>query len=276
MERKVFIIDINVCVGCHNCFIACKDEFVDHPWLPYSEAQPDLGPSWISVQEVERGQFPKVKTCYIPQLCMQCENPPCLRVAKNGGVYQREDGIVIIDPQKSKGRRNIVRACPFGNIYWNDELDIPQKCTFCVHLLDQGWREPRCVEVCPTQALRFGERAEFSDVITQAEQLHPEYGRNTSVYYLGLPKAFIAGAIFCSQSGDCVEGARVSLIKESGEEILSTTTNNYGDFEFEGVEIGLIYSLKIEAEGYNAITIESIYTKKDVYLGEIYLQKGLG
>jgi len=163
-----------------------------------------------------------------------------------------------------------------GNIYWNDELGIPQKCTFCVHLLDQGWREPRCAEVCPTQALRFGERAEFSDVITQAEQLHPEYGRNTSVYYLGLPKAFIAGAIFCSQSGDCVEGARVLLIKESGEEILSATTNNYGDFEFEGVERGLMYSLKIEAEGYYAMTIESIYTKKNVYLRDIYLQKGLG
>jgi tetrathionate reductase subunit B len=163
-----------------------------------------------------------------------------------------------------------------GNIYWNDELDIPQKCTFCVHLLDQGWREPRCVEVCPTQALRFGERTGFFDVIGQAEQLHPEYGRNTSVYYLGLPEAFIAGAIFCSQSGDCAEDAKVSLIKEFGEEVLIAATNNYGDFEFEGVERGLIYSLKIEAEGYYAMTIEGIYTEKDVYLRDIYLQKGLG
>ena len=134
-----------------------------------------------------------------------------------------------------------------------------------------GVEEPRCVEVCPTQALRFGERGKLSDVIAQAEQLHPEYGRNTSVYYLGLPKAFIAGAILCSQSGDCVEGAKVSLIKEFGEEILIAATNNYGDFEFEGVERGSMYSLKIEAEGYDAVTIEGIYTEKDVYLKDIYL-----
>jgi ferredoxin len=204
---------------------------------------------------------------------MQCENPPCLRAAKKGGVYQREDGIVIIDPHESKGKRNIVKACPFGCISWNEELEIPQKCTFCAHLLDQGWKEPRCVEVCPTQALRFGEREEFSEVIAQAEQL-PGCSRNTSVYYIGLPKAFIAGTTYCGQRGDCVEGAKVSLFKESGEEILDTTTNNYGDFEFEGVEIGSIYSLKVEAEGYDAMTIEDICTEKDVYLGDIYLQKG--
>jgi len=275
MGKKVLVIDINACVGCYNCFIACKDEFVDHAWLPHSEAQPDTGSSWISVKEIERGQFPKVKTCYIPQLCMQCENPPCVRAAKDGAVYQREDGIVIIDPNKSRGQRHIVKACAFGNIYWNEELDIPQKCTFCVQLLDQGWEEPRCVEVCPTQALRFGERAEFSDVIAQAEQLHPEYGRNASVYYIGLPKAFIAGTTYCSQSGECLEGARVSLIKESGEKILKTITNNYGDFEFESVEIDSTYSLKIEADGYDALTIGAIYAKKGVYLKDIYLQKKL-
>jgi tetrathionate reductase subunit B len=273
MGRKVFIIDVNACVGCYNCFIACKDEFVDHAWLPYSEGQPDMGPSWITVKEIERGQFPKVKICYIPQPCMQCENPPCVRAAKDGAVYQREDGIVIIDPYRSRGQKHIVKACPFGSIYWNEELDIPQKCTFCIHLLDQGWREPRCVEVCPTQALRFGEREEFADVIAQAEQLHPEYGRNTSVYYIGLPKAFIAGTIYCSNSGECLEGAKVSLIKEYGEKVLSTMTNNYGDFEFEGMEIGSTYSLKIEAEEYYTITVEGMYVKKDVYFEDIYLQK---
>ncbi len=272
MERKVLLIDVNACVGCHNCFIACKDEFVDHAWLPYSEAQPDMGPSWVMVQEIERGQFPKVKTCYIPQLCMQCENPPCGRAAQQGAVYQRDDGIVIIDPQKSKGQKHLVKACPFGNIYWNEKLDIPQKCTFCIHLLAQGWKEPRCVEVCPTQALRFGEREEFADVIAQAEPLHPEYGRNISVYYLGLPKAFIAGTTYSSQSGECLEGVKVSLIKDSGEEVLRTLTNNYGDFEFEGVEVDSAYCLKIEADGYYALTIEGIYAKKDVYLKEIYLQ----
>jgi len=273
MGKKVFLIDVTKCVACFNCFIACKDEFVDHPWLPYSEAQPDSGPSWMRVEEVERGQFPKVKVCYIPQPCMQCESPPCVKAAKNGAVYQREDAVVIIDPEKSKGQRQIVEACPYGSIYWNEELDIPQKCTFCAHLLDEGWKQPRCVEVCPTEALRFGEREEFADEIDEAEQLHPEYKRNPSVYYIGLPKTFIAGTVYCSDSGDCVEGAKVLLTPKSGGKTLTAMTNNYGDFDFDSLEGGLTCSLNIEAEGYYPVAIEDISTEKDVYLKDIYLQK---
>lgn len=273
MGRKVFIIDVTRCVACFNCFIACKDEFVDHPWLPYSEAQPDNGASWISINEVERGQFPKVKICYIPQPCMQCELPPCVKAAKENAVYQRDDGVVIIDPQKSKGQRQIAKACPYGSIYWNEDLGIPQKCSFCVHLLDQGWKEPRCVEACPTQALRFGEEAEFADVIAEAEQLHPEYKRKPSVYYLGLPKLFIAGTTYYGHSGECVEEAKVLLTKKTEAKTLTTMTNNYGDFDFEGLERGSTYSLKIEAEGYHPVTIEDIYAEKDVYLEDTYLQK---
>jgi len=273
MERMVFVIDVTKCVACYNCFIACKDEFVDHSWLPYSEAQPDMGPAWISVKEIERGQFPKVKVCYVPELCMQCENPPCIKIAKDGAVWQREDGVVIIDPQKSKGQRQIVKACPYGSIYWNEELEIPQKCTFCAHLLDQGWKEPRCVEVCPTQALRFGKRAEFVNVIAEAEQLHPEYRRRPSVYYIGLPKTFIAGTAYCNASNDCIEGARVLLIKKPEGEVFTTVTDNYGDFEFEGFKAGSTYSLKIEVEGYHPVIIEDIFNEKNVYLGDIYLRK---
>jgi len=168
--EKVFIIDVNACVGCHNCFIACKDEFVDHAWLPYSEGQPDSGPSWISVQERERGQFPKVKTCYIPQLCMQCEHPPCVKAAR---MVQCSKGRTDSDhrPKKSKDRDRSLRHAPTEYLLERG-IRHTQKCTFCAHLLDQGWKEPRCVEVCPTQALRFGEKAEFSDVIAHL----PAYG----------------------------------------------------------------------------------------------------
>jgi NAD-dependent dihydropyrimidine dehydrogenase PreA subunit len=166
-----------------------------------------------------------------------------------------------------------VKACPYGSIYWNEELEIPQKCTFCAHLLDQGWKEPRCVEVCPTQALRFGKRAEFVNVIAEAEQLHPEYRRRPSVYYIGLPKTFIAGTVYCNDSNDCIEGAKVLLIKKPEVEVFTTVTDNYGDFEFEGFKAGSTYSLKIEVEGYHPVIIEDIFNEKDIYLGDIYLRK---
>jgi Fe-S-cluster-containing dehydrogenase component len=66
---------------------------------------------------------------------------------------KRADGIVLIDPEKSVGQRSLVAACPYGAIWWNAEKNLPQKCTLCAHLLDTGWKAPRCVQACPTGAL---------------------------------------------------------------------------------------------------------------------------
>jgi tetrathionate reductase subunit B len=273
MGKKILIIDAEKCVACYNCFIACKDEFVDHSWLPYSEAQPDHGPAFIAVNEVERGRFPKVKIRYIPRPCLQCESPACQKAARDDAVYKREDGVVIIDPVKSKGQRQIAKACSFGAILWNEALDIPQKCTLCIHLLEQGWSVPRCVEVCPTEALRYGDEEEFFDLTASAETLDPRCGRRPGVYYLGLPGTFIAGTAYSSDNGDCLEGVQVELRKEAEAGTTATTTNNYGDFEFEGIEKGSKYSLRIEAEGYYPVTIENIDTVRDIYLDQIMLQK---
>ena len=77
--------------------------------------------------------------------------------ATDGAVYRRDDGIVLIDPEKAEGRRALSTPVPYRVIYWNEEKQIPQKCTLCAHLLDEGWKEPRCVEACPTGALVFGD-----------------------------------------------------------------------------------------------------------------------
>ncbi len=69
-------------------------------------------------------------------------------------MRKRDDGIVIIDPEKSRGRRDLVDACPYGAIVWNEEREVPQAWIFDAHLLDAGWKEPRCAQACPTGALR--------------------------------------------------------------------------------------------------------------------------
>jgi tetrathionate reductase subunit B len=273
MGNRVFLIDITKCTGCFNCFIACKDEFTDHPWLPYSQPQPETGPQWIKVDEVERGQFPRVKLSFIAQPCQHCGDPRCVKASRNGAVYKRKDGLVIIDPIKSKGQRKIVEACPYGRIFWNDELNIPQKCTGCAHLLDDGWKVPRCVEACPTEAILFGDRKKFAGLIKKAEQLHPEYRTNPSVYYIGLPKAFIAGSVYCGESQECLENARVTLTRKVSPKPVTTRTNNYGDFEFEGLKANATYSIKIEAKGYFPLSLNDIRLKQSITLANIYLQK---
>ena len=69
-------------------------------------------------------------------------------------VKKRDDGIMLIDPIRAKGRKDLVEACPYGHIWWNEELQLPQIWPFDAHLLDAGWDKTRGHQACPTGAMR--------------------------------------------------------------------------------------------------------------------------
>jgi tetrathionate reductase subunit B len=277
LAKYALVVDVSKCNGCFCCQIACKDEFVDNEWPPYSASQPETGHFWMKVLELERGTYPKVKLAYIAEPCMQCDEAPCIKAATNSAIYKRQDGIVIIDPQKSLGQKQIVDSCPYNKIFWNESKNIPQKCTFCAHLLDAGWKEPRCVEVCPTRALVFGDledsKSEISHLVKSAEPPHPEFNAKPRVYYIALPKRFIAGSLVAKDSDECLEGAVVTLTDLTANKTYQVKTDNYGDFEFEGLDSGRQYRLKIDAKGYSPAEIGPLSPEKDTYLGEIFLEK---
>jgi Fe-S-cluster-containing dehydrogenase component len=276
MARYGMVIDITRCNGCYNCFLTCRDEFWNNDYPPYSAAQPFSGHFWLRMIEKERGKYPKVKVAYTPLLCMHCENPSCVAAAENKAVYKRPDGIVIIDPEKAKGQKQIVTACPYRVIYWNEEKNIPQKCTLCAHLLDQGWKEPKCAEACPTQAMVFGDmddpNSEISKLIAsgKVEAIHPEYKLKDKVCYIGLPKRFIAGTVVFADTDECAKDVSVTLVRKGTNQ--TKTTNGFGDFEFEGLEANQQFTVKIEQPGYKPQSIK-VQTKTDVYLGEIFLKR---
>jgi Fe-S-cluster-containing dehydrogenase component len=278
MTRYGMVIDVNKCNGCYNCFLACKDEHCGNDYFPYSISQPMIGHFWMKLIEKERGKFPKVKVAYTAIPCMHCDNASCVKAARDGAIYKREDGIVMIDPVKAGEKKELVSSCPYRVIYWNEEKRVPQKCTLCAHLLDRGWKEPRCVEACPTGALIFGDlsdpNSELSRVIAsgRTESLHPEYGLKEKVLYIGLPKRFIAGSIVFGDRDDCAEGVQVTLEREGEKK--TTLTNNYGDFEFEGLPEDKAYSIKVEAPGYKSQKFD-INTGIDLYLGDIFLTKSV-
>jgi len=272
MARYGMVIDVNKCTGCYNCFIACKDEHCGNEFPPISASQPNTGHFWMRIIEKERGQYPKVKVSYIAVPCMQCEDAPCL--TDDGAVYKRPDGIVIIDPEKAVGRKDIVKSCPYRVIYWNEEKNLPQKCTLCAHLLDDGWEEPRCVEACPTGALSFGDLDDPNSAVArlassgETEALHPEYKLKEKVKYIGLPKRFIAGTVIFGDTDECGENANVTLSLNGHRQTVKA--DNYGDFEFEGLQANKEYTVKVEHPGYKPQEY-SVSTKIDVYLGEITL-----
>jgi Fe-S-cluster-containing dehydrogenase component len=244
MEKVYLIIDIAKCEDCNNCFLACKDEYVDNSFLPYSVAQPLHGQRWINISTRERGQCPMVDVANLPLNCMHCDDAPCIMKSRDGAVYKMNNGIVIIDPVKAKGQKDIVKSCPYGAIWWNEKENVAQKCTLCAHLLADGWKEPRCVQACPTGARRFI-KASDSQIARMVEQeklevLHPEYKTRPRVYFKNLyryTKCFIGGDVAVEKSGvvDCAPGARVSLLKDS-KTVAEAVTDNYGDFKFDNLE----------------------------------------
>ena len=277
MPRYGMIVDVSKCTGCYSCFLACKDEYCGNDYPGYSASQPPKGQYWMRLKAKERGTYPKVKLAYIPVPCMHCEEASCLTSENDGAVYKRPDGIVMIDPDKAKGRKDILSSCPYRVIYWNEERGIPQKCTFCAHLLDRGWKVPRCVETCPTGALVFGDLddpdSEPSRMMAseKLEVIHPEYELNPVVYYRGLPKRFIAGEVVLSDKKDeCAEGVIVTLLDETGERNIET--DNFGDFEFEGLEPDREVLIRVKQEGYDPREF-NVRTRTDINLGEIVLKK---
>jgi Fe-S-cluster-containing dehydrogenase component len=270
MSKKAFVIDVARCSGCYNCQLACKDEHCGNDWTPYAKPQPDVGQFWLKVEPHECGTIPKVKVHYIPRLCNHCDDAPCIAAAPDT-VYRREDGLVIIDPEKAAGNKALAESCPYGVIYWNDELQVAQKCTGCAHLLDAGAKLPRCVEACPTDAFMFGTEDELRDVIAKAESPGPETSHGPRVHYLNVPKRFIAGTVYDPVDKEVIIGATCRLAS-AGEE-RTAVTDEYGDFWFKDLPDGPTYDLTIEAAGFAPKTFAGLCPAEDINLGDIPLER---
>ena len=275
MSRYGMIIDINKCNGCYNCFLACKDEYTGNDYLPYSVGQQNEARPFMNVTEKEMGKCPKVKVDYIARPCLQCADATCVKMATEGEVYRRPDGIVIIDPEKAKGKREILASCPHRVISWNEEKDVPQKCTFCVHLLENGAKEPRCAEACPSGAILFGDLDDPESAISKnlksapVQELNPKYNLKPNVVYRNLPGRLIAGEVVLDdKQGECAKDVKVTLTGDSVEK--TTTTDFLGDFEFKGLPADKTFKLTIEYNGYKSQTF-NLKTDTDKNIGEVLL-----
>lgn len=271
MGRKVFLIDIDRCNGCHNCQLACKDEHCEVDWMPYAKAQPITGQFWWKVEQHERGSIPKVKVSYIPRGCMHCDDCAGERVCDAGAFYRRDDGFIIIDPEKCTGCMKCVTACPYDAVFANDKLKIAQKCTGCAHLLDDDWAMPRCVDACVMQALQYVDidALEYAEQFAAAECIKPELGTSPQVYYLNFPKRFIGGEVFDEVDDEVIIGATVTLA-QGDKALMKVKTDDFGDFWFNQIAPEK-YTVYVESEGYMNRVFEVDVTERDQNIGSIAL-----
>jgi Fe-S-cluster-containing hydrogenase components 1 len=194
--------------------------------------------------------------------------------------YKRPDGIVIIDPEKAKGNKDMLKACPYGAIVWNEKDGLPQKCTMCAHMLDSGEKVTRCSEVCPQQSMLFGDLedpgSEISKYVKEHKdelvQLKTEYGTGPAHYYRRLPAPFVTGEVICGDTDECCKGAKVTLTCDECGSVYNAQTDFLGDFEIKHLPVNKAFTVVIMADGYKPKELKA-RTMAAVNFGEIFIEK---
>ena len=195
MTQYAIVTDLNRCVGCLACAVACK----------VANNVP-IGSFWNKVLRIgpnpstEGSDFPNVDMYFLPIQCQHCENPACVAVCPTGASHKLEDGTVQVDKEKCIGCQFCAMSCPYGVRYLNEEERVVETCTLCEQKTAQG-ELPMCVDTCVGLARWFGDMesgdyAQFSgplgkkmgEVVDEfsEEDVHtlPNVGNNPSFRYI--------------------------------------------------------------------------------------------
>ena len=200
-------IDIDKCIGCGRCVDACKREndvprepFFFRTWVERyrvfedDEVQVDSPNGAINgFQDLTVNEDDKtvIRSFFVPKMCNQCDNPPCVQVCPVGATFRTPDGVVLVDADYCIGCRYCIQACPYGARFLDPVTRTAEKCTFCYHRVTEGLA-PVCVEVCPTQARIFGEIKKKASPLMRFMRLNkvgllkPSLNTEPKVFYANL------------------------------------------------------------------------------------------
>jgi Fe-S-cluster-containing dehydrogenase component len=199
-KRLGLLIDLDICVGCHACAVACKEWNTSGPVGPLSDVDPygadPRGVWFCRVHTFEAGEGQAGRTVHYPRNCLHCENAQCVTVCPTGASYKREsDGIVLVDTNKCIGCKLCAWACPYGAREFDEVEGVMKKCTLCVdriysEALPESERIPMCVRTCPTHARHFGDFADPDSFVSRLAAERgvvdplPELGYRPTCHYL--------------------------------------------------------------------------------------------
>ena len=141
-----FYVDVQRCIGCRTCQVACKDR----------HNLQAAGPRTRRVGSFECGTYPEMGMFHLTVSCNHCDDPACVKVCPTGASHKLEDGTVQIDKSKCIGCQFCAMACPYGVRYLNEEERVVEKCTLCEQKIAQG-ELPQCVSQCCGMARWFGD-----------------------------------------------------------------------------------------------------------------------
>ncbi len=209
-RRWGMVIDLNRCVGCQTCTVACKLQNATPP-----------GVQWRRVIDVEQGEFPDVERVFMVVGCQHCAEPPCVPVCPTGATEQRADGLVTMNYDRCIGCSYCAVSCPYQartivhkqDWYYGVEtqyehavahperLGVMTKCTFCQERVEDGLTAglvpgddpaatPACAAACISQAIKFGDFNDPQSLVSQLSadsktfQMHAGLGTDPQIRYI--------------------------------------------------------------------------------------------
>jgi carbon-monoxide dehydrogenase iron sulfur subunit len=153
-ENKGIMVDIEKCLACKSCEIACAVAHSKSKDL--QEATQELPKPQRRVTVQAAGEFA------VPLQCRHCEDAPCIMVCPTAAIHREEaDGPVLIEQDRCIGCKYCLVVCPFGVIEVSRDGKAMVKCDLCIERAKAG-QEPACVEACPTGALKLGSEKELA------------------------------------------------------------------------------------------------------------------
>ena len=199
-KKLGLVIDLDTCVGCHACAVACKEWNAGGHSAPLPDTQPygrDAAGVWFNrIHSFEVGEGEHGRTVHFPKSCLHCEKPACVEVCPTGASYKRvEDGIVLVNPETCIGCKLCSWACPYGAREFDDDGGVMKKCTLCIDRIyneniPEAERVPACVSTCPTSARHFGDLGDPDSAVSKlvasrgGYDLMPELGYRPVNKYL--------------------------------------------------------------------------------------------
>ncbi len=176
-KKLGLVIDLDTCVGCHACAVACKEWNASGDAAPLTDRAPygaDPSGVWLNrVHSFEVAEDGNDRTVNFPRSCLHCDDAPCVTVCPTGASYKRaEDGIVLVNADSCIGCKLCSWACPYGAREYDQDDGVMKKCTLCVDriyndTLAEEDRVPVCVSTCPAGARHFGDLGDAESEVSQ-------------------------------------------------------------------------------------------------------------